>query len=85
MVVVVIVVIVEVVVVGVVVVVSMHASSLWFVKGWCWPAGQGGHDLCVVSLGTYKVSLSGHGMCVSHVYAFAVGVTLPPQLPALYL
>ena len=73
-----------VVVVVVEVVVSMHSRCLCSATGWCWPSGQGGHVLCVVSLGMYCVSC-GHGSCVSHVYAFAVGVVGPPQLPALYL
>ena len=75
--------VVRVVVVRVVVVVSMQLRSRCFTIGWCWPSGHSGHILCVLSLGMYCVSC-GHGSCVSHVYAFAVGVVGPPQLPALY-
>lgn len=65
------------------VVVAMQLRCRCAANGWCCPGGQVGHVLCVASLGMYSVSF-GHGSCVSHVYALAVGVVLPPQLPALY-
>lgn len=65
------------------VVVAMQLRCRCAANGWCCPGGHCGHVLCVVSLGMYSVSF-GHGWCVSHAYALAVGVALPPQLPALY-
>lgn len=65
------------------VVVSMQLCSRCDGDGWCWPGGQVGHVLCVVSEGMYRVS-RGQGLCVSHLYALAVGLFAPPQIPPLY-